>query len=166
MFALLGSARSDGETAQALRHVLKDRPHDYADLCVQRLTPYSYDHDYPADDPFLEIIGRMIRHSTLIFATPVYWYGMSGVMKVFFDRLTDLLDLHKPMGRQLAGRHAYVLATGTDEDLPDGFAVPFARTCAYFAMSYGGVRYVYTGKNDRLRQSSWAEVEGHLRIPL
>ena len=41
----------------------------------------------------------MIGAFTIIFVTPVYWYAMSGRMKVFFDRWTDLLKIDKDTGR-------------------------------------------------------------------
>ncbi len=44
------------------------------------------------------------KYDVLIFATPVYWYSMSGIMKVFFDRITDLLTIKKDIGRKLKGK--------------------------------------------------------------
>ncbi|MDE2428019.1 MAG: hypothetical protein KGM99_04780 [Burkholderiales bacterium] len=35
-------------------------------------------------------------------------------MKVFMDRLSDLLDVEKPLGRQLRTKKAALLATGCD----------------------------------------------------
>jgi len=67
---------------------------------------------------------------------------MSGVLKRFFDRLTDLVTVHKPLGRKLAGRFVWVAACGSDPTLPEGFEVPFRATAVYFGMSFGGVLYV------------------------
>jgi multimeric flavodoxin WrbA len=78
----------------------------------------------------------MLACEHVVFATPVYWYAMSGIMKTLFDRLTDLpLDeASRPTGRALAGRHTWLLATGTGEAPPPGFHEPFVRTAAYFGM--------------------------------
>jgi len=87
-------------------------------------------------DDFQIVVGRMLEHQQIILATPVYWYAMSGLMKTFFDRLTDLLSNPeaRKLGRALAGRNVWVLATGTDEKLPAGFGVPFQKTAEYFSM--------------------------------
>ena len=50
------------------------------------LTVVSCTKDNP--EPLIPIIEK---YDTLIFATPVYWYSMSGIMKVFFDRKNDNL---------------------------------------------------------------------------
>ena len=68
---------------------------------------------------------------------------MSGLMKMFFDRLTDLLaPENRPLGRALAGRETGLLATGIDPLLPPGFEEPFARTAAYFDMHWREVVYI------------------------
>ena len=49
-------------------------------------------------------------------------------MKTFFDRLSSLITIDKAKGRALAGKAAWLIATGVEEYLPDGFEVPFVRT--------------------------------------
>ena len=44
------------------------------------------------------------KYDTWIFVTPVYWYSMSGQMKIFLDRITDLLKWHKDEGRKIRGK--------------------------------------------------------------
>jgi multimeric flavodoxin WrbA len=73
---------------------------------------------------------------TIIFATPVYWYAMSGLMKVFFDRFTELLSTHKPLGKALKGKKIYLISTGSESELPPGFETPFKLTSEYFEMNY------------------------------
>jgi hypothetical protein len=71
---------------------------------------------------------------------------MSGRMKTLFDRFTDLLhdpDQHARK-RALAGRRGWMVAVGTDPDLPPGFDEPFARTVRYLGMSWAGCLYVNT----------------------
>ncbi len=38
------------------------------------------------NDDYEQLTKRMLEHDTIIFATPLYWYGMSGHMKNFVDR--------------------------------------------------------------------------------
>ena len=65
-------------------------------------------------------------------------------MKTLFDRFTDLLSDRDPScrGRALAGRDIWLLAVGTDAEMPAGFEVPFARTAAYLNLRWGGDCYL------------------------
>jgi multimeric flavodoxin WrbA len=82
-------------------------------------------------------VRRLLLYRHVVFATPVYWFAMSGVLKDFVDRFIDLLQApDKELGRALAGREAWLLTTGTDPRLPAGFSVPFARTAAHFGMTW------------------------------
>jgi multimeric flavodoxin WrbA len=134
---VMGSARGDGNTASAVLHLgrtLGARVR-VADLSTLAIHPFDYSRHDDRDD-FRSVIETMLASRHIVFATPVYWYSMSGAMKVFFDRLTDLLadPDNRKFGRALAGRDVWLLATGTDEELPPGFHEPFARTAAYFGM--------------------------------
>jgi len=84
----------------------------------------------------------MARADVIVFASPVYWYSMSAQMKTFFDRLTDLTggDL-KPVGKSLAGKPVFTIATGGSPSAPDSFVRPFADTAGYFNMRWGGLLY-------------------------
>ncbi|WP_375434144.1 flavodoxin family protein [uncultured Hymenobacter sp.] len=133
---VLGSARQAGDTHRLVAGALAKVPHTLVNLLDWPVAPYSYDHEYPAEDAFPHLASLMVQHPAIVFATPVYWYSMSGVMKHFLDRLTDLTDSHKQLGRALAGKHAFLLAVGSDHNLPEGFEVPFRRTAAYFDMTF------------------------------
>ena len=141
---ILGSARPDGETRRAVDLAF---PGDSARLVILpdfAIGGYAYNH-LNADDAFGPIADAMVVSEKIIFATPVYWYAMSAPMKVFFDRLSDLTENRKAQGKALAEKSAWMIATGTDLELPEGFEVPFARTADYFGMRYRGSVYLYTG---------------------
>ncbi|OUJ68689.1 flavodoxin family protein [Hymenobacter crusticola] len=133
---VLASARRGGDTEQFVHHVLARVPHRLVNLLDWSVAPYNYEQQYPATDCFLPLVNLVVQHTALVVATPVYWYSMSGSMKGFFDRFTDLLTSHKPLGRQLAGKPLFMLASGADPDLPEGFTVPFHQTAAYFDMPF------------------------------
>lgn len=42
------------------------------------------------NDGMNELCTRILKANVLVFATPVYFYSMSGWLKVFFDRLTTI----------------------------------------------------------------------------
>jgi multimeric flavodoxin WrbA len=125
LLIILGSARSDGDTRRLLEAVLPPVPYVLIDLLDSPVAPYSYVQAYPATDTFLYLADLLLRHPVILFATPVYWYSMSSLMKNFFDRLTDLTTTHKHLGRQLA----------------TGFEVPFRLTATYFNMNFAGSFY-------------------------
>jgi multimeric flavodoxin WrbA len=151
---ILGSARADGETRRAVEIALPRNP-DLVVLSHHHIGGYDYDHANDGDD-FRSIVDAMLAHNRIVFATPVYWYAMSAPLKIFFDRLTDLLETAKTSGQALAGKEVWVIASGTEEDLPEGFEVPFRCTAGHFAMDYRGCGYLYTGTDSSLRSRSEA----------
>jgi multimeric flavodoxin WrbA len=142
ILAINGSSRADGETARLLQATL--RPLDDVmqfDLGALRIGSYSYSHAN-SDDDFLTLARAMLKARTLILASPVYWYSMSAQMKTFFDRLTDLTDApYKALGKQLAGKTMFVVATGSRDAPPLSFVEPFSGTAGYFNMRWGGMLY-------------------------
>ncbi|WP_066839465.1 flavodoxin family protein [Rufibacter ruber] len=141
---LLASARKDSDTRQLLDKVFQDTPHTLLDLLDYPIGPYRYENDYGPQDAFARVVEQMLRHPVIVFATPVYWYAMSGLLKTFFDRLTDLVTVQKSLGRKLAGKTVFLLAVGADPELPDGFEVPFKLTAKYLHMTYGSCLYAST----------------------
>jgi len=133
---ILGSARRQSDTERYVKYVFESLPYQLIDLLDHNISVYKYDSDYPEGDDFEELAKAFIAHNTIVFATPVYWYTMSASMKTVFDRITDLVTIQKKMGRQLKGKSVFVLAVGTDEDLPEGFEAPFRLTADYLNMHY------------------------------
>ncbi len=137
-----GSARGDGNTRKMIAAALGNLDDvEIVYLNDLNIAPYDYADQH---DDFEMLAIKMVSAKTIVFATPVYWYSMSGQMKVFFDRLTDLTDAHKALGKQLAGKMNYaIIAGGT---LPNGFTMPIAETVRYFNMHWGGYWFEECGK--------------------
>jgi multimeric flavodoxin WrbA len=149
---LLASARKDSDTKVFLEEVFKNTDHKLVDLLDFSIQPYDYNNQYSAQDKFFTLIEEeILTHQSIVFATPVYWYAMSGLMKIFFDRLTDLVTIKKQLGRQLKGKSTFLLAVGTDEEMPAGFETPFKLTSAYLNMLYEGCIY-YSTKNPKQQE--------------
>ncbi len=138
---ILGTSRNDSNTLKALQSQFDLKNAELVELHQLKIEPYTYDLQKPEDD-FLKIANKMKSTDHILFATPVYWYSMSGTLKVFFDRLTDLITTYKPIGKALAGRSVSVFCTGSDSKLPIGFEEPFKLTSEYFDMRYMGSTYV------------------------
>jgi hypothetical protein len=136
LVVILGSSRGDGNTARAVRLALPDA--QTCDLSGQSVAPYDYGGVYPDGDRFIAIAESMTRAADIVLATPVYWYTMSGQMKLFLDRWSDLITTRKDMGRALAGRRLWLLATSPEAEWPAGFEAPFRLTAEYMHMRYAG----------------------------
>lgn len=132
--AILGSARSDGHTAALLTRLIEGRDCEVVDLNAVKVAGFRYDQRYPADDEFLAIVRRMIDAPIVIFATPVYWYSFSAVMKNFVDRLSDLLMSEKEVGRRLRGTRWAVVSSGSDAEPDRDLVSAFRRTCGYLGV--------------------------------
>jgi multimeric flavodoxin WrbA len=137
---ILGTARDESNTLKALTASSHFRDFDLVELHKLNIAPYSY-RNPPVDD-FLAVAEQMLKAEVIVFATPVYWYAMSGVLKTFFDRLTDLISTSRPIGRGLKGKSTYLFSTGSDDVLPEGFEIPFKKTSEYFGMNFKGSFYV------------------------
>jgi len=108
------------------------------DLLDYTIYPYHYSGDYRTDDQYLEIIENyVLPRQHIILASPVYWYTMSGTMKHFVDRFSDLLTTHKGLGRQLRGKTLGVLSCAKDAEIIPTFFTPFRLTAEYLGMQYG-----------------------------
>ena len=61
-------------------------------------------------DDAAEIIEKMYRADVLVFATPIYYYGVSGQMKTLLDRANPLFPL------DYAFRDVYLLSSATEDE--------------------------------------------------
>ena len=85
---ILGSARKNGNTTKIVDEIAKESGIDVIDLNDYNISHYDYESKNREDD-FLPLIRRILEeYDTLIFATPVYWYNMSGIMTVSYTHLT------------------------------------------------------------------------------
>lgn len=145
---IFGSSRSDGETMQLYKRIFEKVDHKFYDLKALNIQPFDYEYKNKSDD-FEKIARDMTQYDNIILATPVYWYTMSSYMKVFIDRLSDLITIHKDLGRKLKNKRVYVITT-YGATLPVGFEEPFRQTCIYMDMEYVSCLYYYTGKHGNM----------------
>ena len=106
------------------------------DLKQKKIAEFDYNHEYDLDDQFLPLIRQILEeYDTLVFASPVYWYSMSGIMKTFFDRISDLLTLEKDTGRKFRGKSMAVISCSSP-DLVEGYYMPFRKSADYLGLEY------------------------------
>jgi multimeric flavodoxin WrbA len=148
---ILGSSRSGGNTANIVANISEKNNIDVIDLNNYNITYYDYESKNLGDD-FLPLIKSIIeKYDTLIFATPVYWYNMSGIMKVFFDRFSDLIRIEKELGRKLRGKNMFVISNSHDDKIAESFYIPFQKSANYLGMNYTGEIHFNADKINELK---------------
>lgn len=155
---IFGSSRSNGETRKMVDELINISGWDFIDLNDYTFSFYDYEHKN-LDDDYLPLMRKIIaEYDVLIFATPVYWYSMSGIMKVFFDRITDLLDEEKDLGRKLRGKSMAAISCSGGDNLGDGFWLPFSETARYLGMDYLGNTHTIAEKDETKNLQAFAEL--------
>lgn len=140
---IYGGARKDGNTRKVIDAVAQKISADVFNVSDYEISFYDYEHKN-RDDDFLPLIKKLLEYDCWIFASPIYWYTMSAQLKVFVDRISDLLDIELELGRQLRGRHAALIATGVEEFFPLCYEDVFINTFNYLEINYRGALYVDT----------------------
>ena len=114
---IVGSSRNDGDAANLTKQLVEKSEWDLINLNDYKFSYFDYEHRNRNDD-YLNLMKEIVeKYETLIFITPIYWYSMSGIMKVFFDRFTDLLTIEKELGRKLRGKRMAVMTCSVGENL-------------------------------------------------
>lgn len=141
--ALFSSARRHGNTGRLMDRIARELGIDVVNLDALRLSAFDYEHRNRGDD-FEPLIARVLEHEQIVFATPVYWYAVSAGMKIFLDRLSDLLDLPDLLdqGRRLRGKTAFVVCTSISDEPSVAFMTAFRDTFDYLGMRFGGSVHV------------------------
>ena len=135
---LQGSSRSAGNTNKIANYVKQRTGFDIVDLSSKNINAFDYDFQNN-DDDFIPLMGEIVdNYDIIIFATPVYWYSMSGIMKNFFDRITDCLKVEKEIGYKLRGKRMGMISCGSDSNLVKGFEIPFVESANYLGMYFLG----------------------------
>ncbi|WP_299900681.1 NAD(P)H-dependent oxidoreductase [uncultured Aquimarina sp.] len=142
-----GSSRSNGDTHTVVSYLENVTGFDVIDL-NQRDINY-FDYEFQNKDDFEVIFKNMVQnYQTIVLATPVYWYTMSGVMKVFLDRISDYLYKEKDFGRMLRGKEMSMISCSNDDDRVEEFSMPFSRSAAYLGMEYIGDVHAWIKNNE------------------
>ncbi|WP_019415458.1 flavodoxin family protein [Paenisporosarcina sp. TG20] len=118
---IYGSTRQNGNTEQLTDHVIEGldvekiflRDYTVKPIADQRHNEGGFSG---VDDDYNSLVERMMKHETFIFATPIYWYSMSGTMKNFIDRWSQTMrdEKYPDFKKQLGTKKGYIIAVGGD----------------------------------------------------
>ena len=106
---ILGSSRSKGNTYTIVSQLQEQTGFDVIDLKAYNIN--HFDYDLKNEDDFNALFKKITAtYEIFVFATPIYWYTMSGLLKVFLDRISDFLFEEKEIGRRLRGKKMGVVS--------------------------------------------------------
>jgi len=147
--AFLGSPRAGGNTDTLAARVVagaKDAGLETETIALRtlKIAPCTgcekcWERDSPCviKDDALPLYQSIAESDVLLFATPVYWYGPTAIMKAFMDRW---VVFNRPQGRPLIeGKRAIVVSAYEEED--PRAAEPLIRMFE-LSFDYLGVRLV------------------------
>lgn len=143
---LLGSSRSEGNSEQLTQKVLAGIDAAWIKLNEKTIRPIvDQRHDpqgfAPVNDEYESVISQVLVSDTLIFSTPLYWYGMSGLMKNFIDRWSQSLrDTRYEFRDQMRGKKCYLVVTGGSEVYVKALPMvqQFNLICEFMGMEFTG----------------------------
>lgn len=125
--AFLGSPRANGNTDILALKVLdgaKEAGFETEAVALRRLKVkgcvgcelcWTKDRPCAFDDDMIALHDMIAASDVLLFATPVYWYAPTAIMKAFIDRL---VPFNRPQGRPLIEGKRAVLVTAYEEEGP------------------------------------------------
>lgn len=143
-----GSSRSDGNTAKVAALLSESLDAELVHLADLDIGHYEYDYRNK-DDDFLPLMRRMADEFDLfVFATPVYWYSMSGKMKAFMDRLSDCIRIDKETGRKLRGKSMAALSNSGDQTEYPSLFRAFELSAGYLGMNYNGHLHTWVNRDE------------------
>lgn len=134
---LLGSSRSTGNTSKVAQYFKTVSDANLIDISKLSIKHFDYDFNNQ-DDDFNTLVLKLLNYKTIVLASPIYWYTMSGILKVFLDRITDLLKINKELGRQLRGKKLVILSCSDESTIDPDFYKAFISTADYLGMQYCG----------------------------
>ena len=141
------SSRSTGNTSKIVNELKLQSGFDVVDLNLLQIGHYDYDYKN-RDDDFQPLFKDIVtNYKTIIFVTPIYWYSMSGLLKVFFDRISDFLNDETDYGRKLRGFKMLSVSISNDNRFYDGFEMPFKNSANYLGMTYKGHLHTWVKNN-------------------
>lgn len=147
MIIIYGSSRDFGNTEYFVENALQNivvervylREHNIKNIIDQRHDELGFSF---VDDDFHEIATKLLEHNKIVFATPIYWYSMSGIMKNFIDRWSHAMrdDRYGNFRERLNNKKAYVIAVGGDNPKVKGLPMiqQFQYIFDFMGMNFDG----------------------------
>lgn len=152
ILAINSSSRSESNTSDMLGILLRDISAEYISLRKFEINPVA-DQRHSSKkwqtkvDDYPTLINTLVNSDIVVFATPIYWYSISGLLKNFIDRWSESLATDPEFRKKVFGKKIYVLLVG--DDLPKIKAMPIIKQFEYICdfLDWDLIDYVITTAN-------------------
>ncbi|WP_028546542.1 flavodoxin family protein [Paenibacillus taiwanensis] len=140
---IYGSSRRNGNSEQLANLLVDGFEADriyLSDYTIHPIVDYRHSDKgtYP-DDDYHHVIKRVLAQDVLVFTTPIYWYGASGLTKTFIDRWSQSLRENKSeFLTTLSNKTAWVIGIGDDQ--PHLKGIPLVQQFQY-VFEYTGTHF-------------------------
>ncbi|OHU84407.1 MULTISPECIES: flavodoxin family protein [Pseudoalteromonas] len=166
---LFSSANQTGNTYRLVTQVLEKLPSErvrFIEIDKLTFSDYNYDNNYPQDD-FYTIAQTLDWADNIIFASPVYWHGVTSNMKRLIDRMTELTEnlSIKPIGKGLKNKHGFVLTSSAQNHPCEIFAGFFERLFHYFDIKHAGLVHAPCTNGFKVDPDEVAHLLAQLQAP-
>ncbi|MBP2076964.1 flavodoxin family protein [Oceanobacillus polygoni] len=144
---IYGGTRSNGNTEALTKHAVEGLEVDSIylnDFHIKSIEDRRHTEGGFSDvgDDYNAVLSRVIQNDIFIFATPIYWYSMSGKMKNFIDRWSQTMKepQFKGFKESMSKKKAYVIAVGGDSPYIKGLPLiqQFNYIFEFFSLSFEG----------------------------
>ena len=119
---LVGSSRKGGNSELLTDFVVQDIEHEKVyvkDLHIRPIEDLRHTRNcfQVVNDDYDGLVKSIMKSDVVIFATPIYWYSMSGVMKNMIDRLSQAIrdERYPNLKEHLKTMQTIVVVVGGDE---------------------------------------------------
>ena len=141
----VGSTRKGGNSELLADFVLQDIEHQKVyikDLHIRPIEDLRHTENgfHAVKDDYDQVVEVLEKNDVVIFSTPIYWYSMSGVMKMMIDRLSQAIrdDRYPNLKEHLKKIRVIVVIVGGDEPRTKGLPLiqQFQYTFEFLDMSF------------------------------
>lgn len=166
---LLASARRDGNSEILARRAAEHLPSGAVkhwvrlaeiDMPVFSDTRHEGSGVYPAPQGDMgELLERTLAATDLVFAAPLYWYGLPTAAKLYLDHWSGWLRVPGiDFKRRMAGKTLWAISSMSDEDraLAQPLFDTLRNTAGYLDMRWGGSLLGYGSRPGDVLQDAGA----------
>ncbi len=171
ILTLHGSSRKGGNSDFLVEEALDGVDHTSMHLLDYQMDPiiderHTEEGFTAVEDDYERMLKEFLEHDIIVFATPLYWFGMSGQMKIFFDRWSQYMRDPRFRFKELVKqKKAYVIITGNSPD-PKISALPliqqFKAIFDYVGMEFSDYIIGQANKPDEIKFDSYAMAKADL----
>ncbi|WP_125982649.1 flavodoxin family protein [Loigolactobacillus iwatensis] len=139
---ITGSSRQESNSTYLAKTMLAGVPFTELELETFKLRPivdHRHDWEWPRlIDDYPRLIRYVLAAQVIVFATPIYWYGMSGLMKTFIDHWSESLKLEQSFREKMKGKQIYLVLVGSDQPQEKGQLIvqQFRYICEFLQMTF------------------------------